>query len=55
MNDVGWLVYVSVSLDAIQMKRGESSSVFLMCPAWTWCQRRRPSAVPHPTHEPVEP
>ena len=48
-------MYWSVSLDAIQMKRGESSSVFLMRPAWTKCQRRSPSAVPHPTHEPVDP
>ena len=45
----------SVSLDAIQVKRGESSSAFLIFPAWTKCQRSSPSAVPHPTHEPVEP
>ena len=45
----------SVSLEAIQMKRGESSSVFLIRPAWTKCQRSSPSAVPHPTHDPVDP
>ena len=55
MNVVGWVMYWSVSFDAIQMKRGESSSVFLMRPACTKCQRSSPSAVPHPTHDPVDP
>jgi hypothetical protein len=48
-------MYWSVSLDAIQMKRGDSSSSFLIRPAFTKCQRRSPSAVPHPTHDPVDP
>ena len=53
MNVVGWVMYWSVSLEAIQMKRGASSSSRLRRPALTKCQRSRPSAVAQPTHEPV--
>ena len=55
MKVVGWVTIWSVSFDAIQMKRGDRSSVFLIRPAFTKCQRRSPSAVPHPTHDPVDP
>ena len=55
MNVVGMLENSSVSFDAIQMKRLDIVSVFLIRPALTKCQRSSESAVAQPTHEPVVP
>src|SRR4051812_37840679 len=55
MNVVGCEPSESVSFDAIQMKRLDIVSVFLILLALTKCQRSSASAVPQPTHDPVEP
>ena len=55
LNVVGELANSSVSLEAIQMNRLDSVSVFLMRLDLTKCQRSSASAVAQPTHEPVEP
>ena len=48
-------VNVSVSLHAIQVKRGESLVACVSRPAVTNMYRATPSVDPHPTHEPVLP
>ena len=53
-NVVGRVMNWSVSFEAIQMKRGESSVVCGIFPALAKCQRRTESAVAQPTHEPVD-
>jgi len=55
MKVVGWLVNSSVSLAAIQVKRGDRSSLLASRAAFTKCQRNTESAVAQPTHDPVEP
>ena len=55
MNVVGRVMNGSVSFEAIQTKRGESTSVSAIRPFLTKCQRSTESAVAQPTQEPVEP
>src|SRR5688572_18196944 len=55
MNVVGCDVSGSLSLEAIQMKRGDSLCSLGIRPALTKCQRRTESPVAHPTQEPVLP
>ena len=55
MKVVGALEYSSVSFDAIQMKRFDIVSVFLIRLDLTKCQRSSASAVAQPTHDPVAP
>jgi hypothetical protein len=55
MNVVGCETNSSVSLDAIQMNRTDSSDLFGSRLSCTKCHRRSESAVAHPTQEPVVP
>jgi hypothetical protein len=54
MKVVGCAVNSSVSLAAIQMKRGDNNCLLASRPALTKCQRITESAVAQPTQEPVE-